>query len=122
MRTAEPHDKLCCELAYTGTLFWLPLLACPERPDARYHANQGLWLLVLSVASCAVPQIVAAGAGVLSGALGAILGVLHAACIAVIVPWMLYLTLSAVKSALCIHRGEGHLPILFFDRHPLIQG
>ena len=48
----EPACLLCCELAYTGTLFWLPLLVFPGSKEARYHANQGLWLLILSVAGC----------------------------------------------------------------------
>ena len=41
-RGIETRNRLCCELAYTGTLFWLPLLICPRKKDARFHANQGL--------------------------------------------------------------------------------
>lgn len=37
-------------LAYTGILFLVPLIAGKESPFARYHANQGLVLLLAGVA------------------------------------------------------------------------
>ena len=56
----EPRRRVFCELAYTGTLFWLPLLICPQEKYARYHANQGLWLLILSVVGCTAIRLLSA--------------------------------------------------------------
>jgi len=50
-------------LAYTGILFLVPLLAGKESPFARYHANQGLVLLLAGVA-----------VNIAAGILGLILG------------------------------------------------
>lgn len=56
----EPFNKLMQELAYTGTLFWLPIVICPEEKNARYHANQGLWILIISVIACTGIRILSA--------------------------------------------------------------
>ena len=48
----EPPGKLGLELAYAGTLFWVPLLICPREKNAKFCANQGLWVLILSVIAC----------------------------------------------------------------------
>lgn len=37
----EPKNKLCCEPAYTGTLFWLPLIACPRRKGCQISCQSG---------------------------------------------------------------------------------
>lgn len=39
-------NKLMAGLAYI--IFFLPLLACPDSKFAKYHANQGLILLIVS--------------------------------------------------------------------------
>ncbi len=48
----EPEDieknKVMAGLAYI--IFFLPLLACPESKFGRFHANQGLLLLIVSFA------------------------------------------------------------------------
>ena len=44
-------NKTVCGFAYLGILFFLPLVACPsDSKYARFHANQGLLLLLVSVA------------------------------------------------------------------------
>lgn len=40
-------NKIVAGLAYL--LFFLPLIACPDSRYGRFHANQGLLLLILSV-------------------------------------------------------------------------
>ena len=40
-------NKVMAALAYF--LFFLPLVACPDSPFGRYHANQGLLLLIVGV-------------------------------------------------------------------------
>lgn len=41
-------NKMMAGLAYL--LFFLPLIACPESQYAKFHANQGLLLLIVSIA------------------------------------------------------------------------
>ncbi len=41
-------NKTMAGLAYI--LFFLPLVACPDSPFGRFHANQGLLLLILAIA------------------------------------------------------------------------
>lgn len=41
------NNKTMAGLAYL--LFFLPLLVCPNSPFGRYHANQGLLLLILGL-------------------------------------------------------------------------
>jgi uncharacterized membrane protein len=41
-------NKVMAGLAYI--IFFLPLIACPESKFGRFHANQGLLLLILGVA------------------------------------------------------------------------
>ena len=118
----EPKNKLCCELAYTGTLFWLPLIACPNEKDARYHANQGLWLLILSVIACTGIRLLSAINDLLAGGLlGAVFGGVYSLLFIVFLFGMLFLLWSAVTRAMAIHRNEGVKPILFFDKVPIIH-
>jgi uncharacterized membrane protein len=50
----SPEDieksKVVSALAYLGILFFLPLVAYPESQFGRFHANQGLLLLIFSAA------------------------------------------------------------------------
>jgi uncharacterized membrane protein len=41
------QNKVICALAYLGILFFLPLVACPDSKFGRFHANQGLILLII---------------------------------------------------------------------------
>lgn len=119
---AEPKNKLCCELAYTGTLFWLPLIACPNEKNARYHANQGLWLLILSVAACTGIRLLSAVNDILAGGLlGAVFGGVYSLLFIVFLFGMLFLLWSAVTRAMGIHRNEAVKPILFFEKAPIIH-
>jgi len=50
------NSKVMAGLAYI--LFFLPLLACPDSPFGRYHANQGLLLLILGMGGSIVLNII----------------------------------------------------------------
>lgn len=67
--TFDPNDiaqnKVVSALAYFGILFWLPLVACKDSKFGRFHANQGLLLLILS-----------AVLGVAGGILNALIGLI----------------------------------------------
>ncbi|NLM46055.1 MAG: hypothetical protein GX200_04560 [Firmicutes bacterium] len=43
-------NKVMAALAYI--LFFLPLVACPDSRFGRYHANQGLILLIVAFIGC----------------------------------------------------------------------
>ena len=53
-------NKVIAALAYLGILFFLPLVAAPESKYGRYHANQGLLLLITAVAGGIVLAILSA--------------------------------------------------------------
>lgn len=121
-REKEPVNKLCCELAYTGTLFWLPLVVCPNEKHARFHANQGLWLLILSVVSCTLIRALSVINGLLAGGLlGTVFSGVYSLLFTVFLFGMLFLLVSAVTRAMGIHREEGRGPILFFEKLAVIK-
>lgn len=43
------QNKIVAFLSYIGFLFIIPLLAAPQSPFARFHANQGLVLFILDM-------------------------------------------------------------------------
>lgn len=51
-------NKVLCVLAYIPILFWLPLAACSGSKYGRFHANQGLLLLITSAALWLVTAII----------------------------------------------------------------
>lgn len=121
-RMQESVYLLCCELAYTGTLFWLPLLVCPKSKAARYHANQGLWLLILSVAACTGIRLLGTADGLLAGTLfGTVFHGVYALAFIVFLAGMFFLMWSALNGALAIHRRNESRSILFFARTAIIR-
>lgn len=58
--TFAPEDiegnKVMAGLAYI--LFFLPLVVCPDSPFGRYHANQGLLLLLLGLGGSIILSII----------------------------------------------------------------
>lgn len=49
-------NKVMAGLAYI--IFFLPLLACPDSKFAKYHANQGLLLLIVSFAGSIILSLI----------------------------------------------------------------
>lgn len=45
-------NKVVAALAYI--IFFLPLMVCPESPFGKFHANQGLVLLIVGIAGSIV--------------------------------------------------------------------
>lgn len=59
----DPKDiednKVICALAYIPVLFFLPLVACPKNSKfAKFHANQGLLVLILAVVCNVVGSLI----------------------------------------------------------------
>lgn len=98
--TAEEieQNKVVCILAYFGILFFLPLVACPDSKYGKFHANQGLLVLLMELVVSVVSGLFSALgiipvigllfvalAGIIGGILGlcttvlAILGIINAA-------------------------------------------
>jgi uncharacterized membrane protein len=48
--TEMQENKVIFVLAYLGVLFFLPLVSCPNSKVGRFHANQGLVLLLTAIA------------------------------------------------------------------------
>jgi uncharacterized membrane protein len=51
------NNKIYGILAYIGILFVVPLIAVPNSPFAKYHANQGLILFIVECAICIICSI-----------------------------------------------------------------
>ena len=43
------NNKVVCVLAYLWILFWIPLVACSSSKYGKFHANQGLILLLTNI-------------------------------------------------------------------------
>ena len=43
------NNKVIFMLSYLGFLFFLPLITCPDSKTGRFHANQGLVLLITGI-------------------------------------------------------------------------
>jgi uncharacterized membrane protein len=60
--TVDPKDvqdnKIMAILSYLGILVLVPIIAAKESPFARFHANQGLVLLIASIAYSIVVWII----------------------------------------------------------------
>jgi len=66
-------NKLMAILAYLGILVLVPILAAKESPFARFHANQGLLLLLTSIVGGIVVGILATILALVLGLLGLLL-------------------------------------------------
>ncbi|MFA9378300.1 MAG: zinc-ribbon domain-containing protein [Lachnotalea sp.] len=115
-------EKLCCELAYFGALFWLPLVFFPKEKNAKYYANQGLWILILSVVSCWGIRILGMINRIISGSiLGIIFGGIYSLIFILFLIFMFYLFVNCLKSAMRVHRDEIPDSILFFEERAIIK-
>ncbi|SKB82725.1 Uncharacterized membrane protein [Lachnospiraceae bacterium] len=53
-KSDEEEHKIHAILAYLGILVLVPILAAKDSPFARFHANQGLILLIVNIASTVI--------------------------------------------------------------------
>lgn len=72
------QNKTMAGLAYI--LFFLPLIVCKDSKFGRFHANQGLLLLILSVASYIALSIIATIIAIISWRLFGIVSLLYGLC------------------------------------------
>lgn len=121
-REKEPANKLCCELAYSGFLFWLPLAFYRKDKYAARSANQGLWALITSVVCCTVIRILGAVNAFFSGNLiGVVTDGIYSLVFIAFLSFMLYLMWRCLRNVLNIHAGREMEPVLFFDEIAFFQ-
>lgn len=58
--SSDSSNKIIFVLSYLGILFFLPLVVCPNSSVGKFHANQGLLLLILSIVGSILFSIIAA--------------------------------------------------------------
>lgn len=101
-RDAEVQKKLLLSLAYVfGILFFLPLIVYPDDAEARFHANQSLLLLLVTVVGEVVFGILTLipAVGIVFSILCGVFGLLILAC--------------CIYAIVCICRGDkGELPVI----------
>ena len=101
-RDAEGQKKLLLSLAYVfGILFFLPLIVYPDDAEARFHANQSLLLLLVTVVGEVVFGILTLipAVGIVFSILCGVFGLLILAC--------------CIYAIVCICRGDkGELPVI----------
>ena len=73
-------NKIMAILAYFGPLVLVPILAAKESRFARYHANQGLVLLLLCVAYGIIYSIISSVILAISWRLFSVIGILGTVC------------------------------------------
>lgn len=118
----EPKEKLLCELAYSGFLFWLPLVFCKEEKYAKQSANQGLWAVIIATVCCTFIRLAGAVNNLFSGSfLGFITGSIYSLLFLVFLSFMLFLMWKCLKNIFQIHKGGELEPILFFDTAAIIR-
>lgn len=118
----EPKEKLFCELAYLGFLFWLPLVFCKDEKYAKQSANQGLWAVIIATVCCTAIRIAGAVNTLFSGStLGFITGSIYSLLFLVFLSFMLFLMWKCLKNVFQIHKGGELESILFFDTAAIIR-
>lgn len=113
----EPRDKLFCELAYSGLLFWLPIAAGARHEHAEWCAKQGLWALILATIACTGIRLLRWLANLLS--VGVLAGPAHsvyALAFLLFLLFMLFLTYRCYCAAMAIHRDQKPEALLFFRK------
>ena len=102
-------NKLMAVLSYIGILVLVPNLAAKDSPFAKYHAAQGLNLLIVDVAWCIVSGIVSLIFG--------LIGVTFLSVLWTIVTWLVGIALFLMMVIGIINAAQGRAKEL-----PLIGG
>ena len=118
----EPKEKLLCELAYTGFLFWLPLVFCQGEKYARQSANQGLWAVITATVCCTAIRLAGAVNGIFAGSiLSPMAGGIYSLLFIMFLSFMLLLLWTCLSNIFQIHKDGELEPILFFDSAAIIR-
>ena len=119
---ANPLAKISCALAYFGTLFWMPLVFCPNDRNAKSCANQGLWSLLTAFFAFFFMRIVKTiGLLLIKTPLSFLVNPLLAFSTMLFLFLMLYLVVMSLKNAMAVRNGSTPQPMLFFNSRPIIR-
>ena len=100
-------NKLMAVLSYLGILVLVPILAAKDSPFAKFHATQGLNLLIVSVAW-----------SIVSGIIGAILGAIGVTFLSVlwsIITWLVSIVIFLTMVIGILNAAQGkakELPVI----------
>ena len=100
-------NKLMAVLSYLGILVLIPILAAKDSPFAKFHATQGINLLIVGVAW-----------SIVSGIIGAILGAIGVTFLSVlwsIITWLVSIVIFLTMVIGIINAAQGkakELPII----------
>lgn len=100
------QNKVMAVLAYFGILVLIPILAAKESKFARFHANQGLILLITGVAYSIFVQVIIKIVAFISYALAGIVG------IALGLAWLLLLVLAIIGIINAVKGECKQLPLI----------
>jgi len=99
-------NKNISALAYLGILFFIPLVACPESKFGRYHANQGLVLLLLGIVVSIVFAILTSVMFWISWALLSVISILST------IAWLGILALCIIGIINTVNGKAKELPLI----------
>ncbi|MGE4540659.1 MAG: zinc-ribbon domain-containing protein [Bacteroidales bacterium] len=109
-------------MAYLGTLFWIPLVFRKQSEQARYCANQGLWILILATSACLVINLLGVIRDITSAVAGGLIfNSLYGLIFMAFLAFMAFLSINAFSQMFRLYRNEQLRPIWFFDEHRIIN-
>lgn len=92
-------NKVIFILSYLGILFFLPLVTCPDSKAGRFHANQGLVLLLTSIVGQIAVSIITSMLAVISWRLWTILPLISYA-------WAIAILVLMIMGMVNANKGE----------------
>ncbi len=110
---SNQDNKIMNILAYLGILFFLPLVTTPVTEEGKFHANQGLLLLIAGVAGPIVFGILGFIFGLIIPFLGGIFGFLGWV-------WGILVLVFVIKGMINASKGQ-QVPIPFVGHITLIK-
>lgn len=107
------ENKVVFILAYLGILFFLPLVSFPNSKTGRFHANQGLLLLITSIAGQIALSIVSSIILAISWRLWGITSLLYFA-------WSIAMLALMIMGMINANKGE-EKPLPFIGQFVIIK-
>lgn len=115
-------DTFCCQMAYFGTMFWMPIIFTHKSRRAWFCANQGLWTLILAIGSMEAMKLIRwIRWKSIGGIVGVIGGGIYSLVFMLLILFMLYLAAHCISSVRALQKGKDPEVFLFFEDKPIIR-
>ena len=104
------QNKIMGILSYFGILVLIPIFAAKESPFARFHANQGLVLLVTGILVGMATSLVGMLFGLATSLVGMLFGLIHIDVLTVlwnIVSWLIRVAMFALMILGIVNAASG---------------